>query len=194
VLIAIAARANEISAGKAAEALRLCDETSRASWMNKTAALKPLDEVVVVAESAVAVDDSDAHAHLALFCALDRQLEVAGLSWRSFSRLQRVHREIDRANALAPDDPEVLVARGGFLCRTMRPLGGDPALGEKLLVRALALKPDHVVGRLYLAMALAARRAPEARARAYEALAAARHAQAAREEVEAEELLASLRD
>jgi hypothetical protein len=192
VMIAIAARANELSAAKAAEALRLCEETSRVSWMNKSAAITPLDDVVAVAEAAVAADESDAHAHLALFCVLARQLEIAGLSWRSFSRLQRVHREIDRASALAPEDPEILVARGALLCRIPRPLGGNPALGEKLLLRALELKPEHVGGRLYLAKALAARHAPEARARAYEALALAKKAGATREGIEAQELLASL--
>jgi hypothetical protein len=194
VAIAIAARANERSAAKATEALRLCDETSRVSWMNKSAAMAPLDEVVALAEAAVAADDSDAHAHLALFCALARQLEIAGLSWRSFSRLQRVHGEIDRASALAPDDAEILVARGGLLCRIPRLLGGNPALGEKLLLRALELKPQHVGARLYLAKALATRHAPGARARAYEALALAKKAGATREEIEAQQLLASLPD
>jgi len=192
--IATASRGNEVSAAKAAEALRRCDEASRASWMDKPAAITPLDDVVVIAEAAVAADDSDARAHLALFCALSRQLEIAGLSWRSFSRLRRVHREIDRAGMLAPDDPDILVARGGFLCRIPRPLGGNQVLGEQLLLRALELEPEHVVGRLYLAKALAARRAPEARARTYEALALAKKKHASREQVEAEELLASLRD
>ena len=192
--IATGARANELSAAKAADALRRCDEASRASWMDKPAAIIPLDDVVVIAEAAVTADDTDARAHLALFCALSRQLEIAGLSWRSFSRLRRVHREIDRASVLAPEDPDVLVARGGFLCRIPRPLGGNATLGEQLLLHALALEPEHVVGRLYLAKALAARRAPEARARTYEALALAKKRHATREEIEAEELLASLRD
>jgi hypothetical protein len=192
--IAIGARANELSAAKAAEALRLCDEAARVSWTNKSAAITPLDDVVTVAEAAVASDDSDAHAHLALFCVLSRQLEIAGLSWRSFALLQRAHREIERANGLAPGDPDILVARGGFVCRIPRPLGGNPTLGETLIRRALELKPDHVAGRLYLAKALAARHAPEARARAYEALAAAKKAGAIQEEIEAQELLASLRD
>jgi hypothetical protein len=190
----IAARANELSAGKAAEALRLCEEASRASWMNQPAAMTPLDDAVLLAEAAVAADDTDPHAHLALFCTLDHQFQIAGLSWRSFSRLQRIRREIERASALAPDDPDILVARGGFLCRIPRPLGGDSALGEKLLLRALELRPDHVVGRLDLAKSLAARHAPEARARAYGALALAKRQHATRQEIEAEELLASLRD
>jgi len=123
-----------------------------------------------------------------------RQLQIAGLSWRSFDRLQRLHREINRAAALAPDDPDVLVARGELLCQIPRPLGGNRALGEKLFERALELKPDHVAGRLYLAKAIAARHAPDARARAYEALAVAKKAGAVREQSEAQELLASLDD
>jgi hypothetical protein len=50
----------------------------------------PLDNVIVVAEAAVTADDSDAHAHLALFCALARSSKSPASVWRSFPRLQRV--------------------------------------------------------------------------------------------------------
>ena len=185
------ARANEASRATSREALGMCEEVDPDAE-HKTAAIDRLDRAIALAESAIAADERDTLAHLALFCALGRQLQVAGLSWRSFARLQRAHQEIDRASELAPDEPDVLVARGEFLCQIPRPLGGNQALGEELLARALELKPDHVAGRLYFAKAIAARHAPDARAQAYEALAAAKKAGAVREQAEAQELLASL--
>ena len=185
------ARANDLSAAQAREATRICAEVDPEA-RGRTAAMDDLDRAVTIAENAIAADETDARAHLALSCALGRQLQIAGLSWRSFGRLQRVHEAMDKAAALAPEDPDVLAARGELACQLPRPLGGNRALGEKLLARALEIAPNHVAARLYLARSIATRSAPEARAQAHEAIAAAKKAGAAREQAEAEKLLASL--
>src|SRR5262245_11825958 len=67
-------RANDLSAAKAREALRLCAEVDPDA-KGQTTAMEQLDRVVAVAESAIATDDGDARAHLALSCALGRQLQ-----------------------------------------------------------------------------------------------------------------------
>ncbi len=161
---------------------------------DKAKKIKRLEEGIVIAEAAVAADDEDARAHLALFCNVGRKLDLAGLSWRVFGEVRRMQAEIDRAQELAPDDPDILVAKGELLRRVPGPLGGNKELGRALLVRAVELRPDHLPARLFLARALADDRDPAARARVYEALAAAKKAGAVREQSEAQELLASLRD
>ena len=186
-------RANDESAAKAREAMRVCADVDP-DKTSQTAAIEVLDRVIVIAESAITADETDAQAHLALFCALGRRLQIAGLSWRTFGELKRARATIDRASTLDPEHPDVLVARGEFISQLPRPLGGNPALGEKLLARALEIAPQHVAARLYLAKCIAARGAPEARAQVYAASAAAKKAGAAREQAEAERLLASLDD
>lgn len=63
---------------------------------------------------------------------------------------------IDEAGRLAPDDPDILAARGAFLLELPRILGGDPATGESLLRRALALAPSNCEAASRLARALEA--------------------------------------
>jgi cytochrome c-type biogenesis protein CcmH/NrfG len=184
--------ASDASRAKAKEAMQICSEVERVPGDDKQKKLDLLADGIVAGQAAVAADDTDARAHLALFCNLGKQLELAGLSWRSLGRLHAAQAEVDRALELAPADPDVLVAKGEMLRRMPGPLGGDKALGERLLRRALEIKPDHVEGRLYLAQAIAERGEPEARARAYEALALARKSGTPRDESEAEELIASL--
>jgi cytochrome c-type biogenesis protein CcmH/NrfG len=195
VILATAARpavASEASRAKAKEAMQLCSDVERLPADDKEKKLDVLARGIAAGQAAVAADDADARAHLALFCNLGKQLELAGLSWRALGRMRAAQAEIDRALELAPADPDVLVAKGQMLRRMPGPLGGDKVLGERLLLRALEIKPDHVEGRLYLAQAIAERGEPEARARAYEALALARKAGTPRDESEAEELIASL--
>jgi cytochrome c-type biogenesis protein CcmH/NrfG len=71
-------------------------------------------------------------------------------------------------------------------------LGGDRAAGLALLRQAVALDPDHVGARLALARAMAEDGAPDARAKAYEALAVAKKLGAKREQSEAADLLANM--
>jgi len=193
-LVVWSARADERSAAKVAEALGAFDAVDAIPRDDKSARLAQYERVVTIAEEAVALDDRDAHAHFALFLGLAGQMEIAGLSWRSLTRLHRMVVENDRAYALAPDDADILVARSQLLRELPRPLGGDPGTATALLARALALNPNHVAGRLYLAEEAAASGAPDARMRAEEALALATRAHARRQEAEARALVANLED
>jgi hypothetical protein len=186
--------ANDLSSAKAAEAMVVCDSADRMPAADKAKKIKRLEEGVVLSEAAIAADEQDARAHLALFCNVGRELDLAGLSWRVFGQVRRMQAEIDRAQELAPDDPDILVAKGELLRRLPGPLGGNKEQGRALLLHAVQIRPDHLPARLYLARALADDRDPGARAGVYEALAAAKKAGAVREQSEAQELLASLRD
>jgi hypothetical protein len=189
----VAARANELSAGRAAATLTACNETDRL-YTGRQQKLDYIEKVVEMGDAAVAADERDARAHLALFCALGKQVELAGISWRALARVQRVKAEIDRAVQLAPRDPDILVAKGELLRRLPGPLGGDRSEGIALFRRALVIKPNHVAGRIYLARAMAADKMPEARREAYQALAVAKQSGTDDDRTEAQSLIASLGD
>lgn len=136
---------------KTAEAWAICQSNAPADPVARMAAL---DRGVALAEAAVALDAMQARAHFALFCNLAKQLDLAGLSWRSLQRLARVKATLERALALAPDDPDILTAKGEMLRRLPVLLGGDLAEAERLFRRALERQPDHVAARLFLASLL----------------------------------------
>ena len=192
--LAVAAQANDQSRAQAADAIAVCESADELPAGDKTRKIERLEQGLRLAQTAVASDDQDARAHFAVACNLGKQLDLAGLSWRIFGQVRRMQAEIDRAQALAPDDPDVLVTKGELLRRLPGPLGGNKDLALALLRRAVELKPDHVAARLYLARAKAAAGAPDARATVYEALAVAKRCGAVREESEAEDLLAALDD
>ncbi|HEV7734716.1 MAG TPA: hypothetical protein VGR62_21265 [Candidatus Binatia bacterium] len=102
-----------------------------------------LERGLHLAEAALARDEADARAHLAEFCNLGRLTEARGLGFAAMSAVRRLRRTIDDATRLAPDDPEILAARGAFLVELPRLLGGDPVTGEALLRRAVALAPSN---------------------------------------------------
>lgn len=185
--------ANDTSRAKAQAALAVCEEVEHMP-PDRQARIDRLDKGVTIAEEAVAADAGDGRAHFALFCNVAKRVNLAGLSWRVLGELRRSREEIDRAHELSPTDPDVLIAKGEFLRRLPGALGGDKPLGLRLLHRALEIKPDHVLGRLYLARALADDGVPEARAEAYEALALAKKAGDAQDEAEAQRLIVSLQD
>jgi hypothetical protein len=187
-----AVRANESSAPKSREAMVVCESVDHMAAGDKQKKLARLGDGVMLAQAAVAADDHDVQAHLALICNLGKALDLAGLSWRVFGQLRRLQAEVDHAQEIAPDDSEVLVAKAEVLRRVPGPLGGNKDLARTLLLRAVQLEPDNVTARLYLAHAMAEDRSPEARARTYEALALAKKRGAVREQTDAQELLASL--
>jgi tetratricopeptide (TPR) repeat protein len=192
--VVTAARANEASLAKAREAMLLCESVDRMPPGDKALKIRRLEEGLQVGEAAVALDEHDPRAHLAVFCNLGKGVDLAGLSWRVFGQVRRMQTEVDRAQTLDPDDVDVLIAKGEMLHRLPGLLGGNKEEGERLLRRAVDLRPDHVVGRLYLARALADDHSPAARASVYEALAVAKRAGAVREQTEAQQLLASLHE
>jgi cytochrome c-type biogenesis protein CcmH/NrfG len=136
---------------KTAEAWAICQSNTPADPIARMAALA---RGVAVAEAAVAIDPQSARAHFALFCNLAKQLELAGLSWRSLQRLARVKATLERALVLAPDDPYILAAKGEMLRQLPPLLGGDTEEAERLLRHAIERDPDHVAARLFLARLL----------------------------------------
>ena len=193
IVIAGVAAAADVARTEAEEAMALCRSVDQPSGDASDRAAR-LDEGLRRAEAAVAADPNELSAHMAVVCNLGKRLELTGIGLRTLSRLHRMKEAIDRASALAPDAADVLIAKGEFLRRLPAFLGGDHELGRALLGRAVELHPDDVRARLFLARALAADGAPEARARVAEALAAARRDGAAAEQTEAQSLLASLPD
>ena len=116
--------------------------------------MEELERGMALASAAVEADPRDARAHLALFCNQGKQLELAGLRWRSLARLSRAKATLEQALALAPDDPDILAAKGAMLEQLPAVLGGDAAEAERLFRRALEVDPNHVPSRLFLAKLL----------------------------------------
>lgn len=112
---------------------------------------KLLLEGMRLAEEAIDVDEADPAAHFALFCNLGRRVKAAGLGLRGLVAVKRLRHEIDRAQELAPADPDVLTAKGAFLISLPRFLGGDADEGRRLLLQAFIADPENRATRLFLA-------------------------------------------
>jgi len=173
-------------------AIKICQQADDLPEDDKLGQLAILDRGAKVAEAAVAAHPEDARAHLALSCNLGKQLGLAGISWRSLSRLNRLKEVIDTAYRLAPDDPDVVVARGELLRRTPAVLGGDVAEAERCFRRALAKNAEHLQGHLCLAHLLADRNDPDARREAVLALSLAKQTGTRRQVADATALVHDL--
>ena len=115
-----------------------------------------------MAEAAVDADANDALAQFALFCNLGRRIQATGVHLAAALEVFRARRALDTALALAPNDPDVVAAKGALLVELPRALGGDESEGEACLRRALTLDPHHDVARGYLAESQQRRRPNEA--------------------------------
>src|SRR5689334_7449125 len=146
--LVLPAHANDVSSAKAKEALAVCESADGMPAADKAKRIARLDEGTALSQAAIAADEQDARAHLALFCNVGRKLDIAGLSWRVFGDVRRMQKEIDRAQELAPNDADILVAKGELLRRLPGPLGGNKEQGKLLLARAVELQPNHLAGRL----------------------------------------------
>lgn len=149
LLLSAAVRADPPGSPAAGEALALCRQAERTADAGRRETL--LADVVRRAQAAIDADPEDGRAHFGLFCGLGRQVEAEGLSLGNAFAVRRLRIAIDRANQLAPDDPDVLTARGAFLVRLPSVLGGDPIEGRRLLERAMVIAPELPVARALLA-------------------------------------------
>ena len=104
-----------------------------------------------LAARAVAMDDASAAAHFALFCNRGEAMRLDGETLTDVLALRGLLRELDRTIELEPDHADALAAKGIFLIRLPRLLGGDVARGEDLLRRVIVLDPTAVSARLGLA-------------------------------------------
>jgi tetratricopeptide (TPR) repeat protein len=133
----------ECEAGRRAEA-----RTDRQGHFERGAAL---------AERAVAQDDGCAQAHFAVFCNRGELMRIDGERISSVFSLRQLLAELDRTLALDPRHSDAMAAKGTFLLRLPRLLGGDMARGEALLREAIRIDPNAFSSRLTLARACDAR-------------------------------------
>jgi tetratricopeptide (TPR) repeat protein len=148
---ASAAPAEDACVQHTREAWAICQSTTTTDPVRR---MEELERGMALANAAIEANPRHARAHFALFCNQAKQLELAGLSWRSLERLKRAKESIDQALALAPDDPDILAAKGEMLRQLPRILGGDTDEAERLFRRALARDPNHLASRLFLARLL----------------------------------------
>lgn len=137
----------------AQNAVRLCHEAE----MSPAASRADLwARGLASAEAALAARPDDPVAHFALFCNLGKR--AAASEWAEAIRaVPRLRQHIDRALELEPHYVDALAAKGAFLARLPRMLGGDPAEGERLVRTAIARAPEDAGLYLVLAAVLHAR-------------------------------------
>jgi tetratricopeptide (TPR) repeat protein len=144
------ARASEPSAsGLAQQAIDECEAGRQVSDRGERARRFTLGEEM--AERAVALDDRCAEAHFALFCNRGESMRLDGESIRDVIGLRALLRELDRTIELEPNHAGALSAKGTFLVRLPRLLGGNVDQGEAMLQRVITLDPTAVNARISLA-------------------------------------------
>lgn len=150
-----------IAVGTTASATTLAEQSLRACRQAETATGDAreghLRTGLSLARTAIAANPRDARAHLGAFCNQGRLTQDAGVGLSALADVRELMRLIDDAERLAPNDADVLTARGAFLLALPRLLGGDPAVAESLLRRSLAIEPSNCEAAGYLARALEAR-------------------------------------
>ena len=104
-----------------------------------------------LAERAVKLDNQFADGHFALFCSLGEKMRLDGELFSSVFGFRRMMSELDQTLALNPNHLDALSAKGTFLIRLPRLLGGDVERGERLLRRVIREEPTAVNARLALA-------------------------------------------
>src|SRR5262249_59898527 len=84
-------------------------------------------------------------------------MRLDGETITSVFALRRLLAELDRTLELDPHNSDALAAKGTFLVRLPRLLGGDMEKGEALLREAIRLDPNAFTSRLTLAKTCEAR-------------------------------------
>jgi hypothetical protein len=132
---------------QAHESFALCQRAGRSEGPER---VEMLTRGLELARGAIEANTQDALAQFALFCNLGRHLQTSGLRVATPFEVFRARRALDDALALAPDDPDVVAAKGALLLELPWLLGGDAEQGERWLRRALDLDPQHDAARAYL--------------------------------------------
>lgn len=141
--------ADPSAASLAQQALTEC-ETGR-QLANRTERARCFTRGKELAQRAVDLDQGSAPAHFALFCNQGESMRLDGESLSDVLGLRSVIGELDRTLELDPNHAGALSAKGTFLIRLPRLLGGDVARGEAMLRRVLTLDPTAVTARIGLA-------------------------------------------
>ena len=144
-----AAAAEPSAASLAQQALSEC-ETGRQTG-DRAERARRFGHGQELAEQAVALDERSADAHFALFCNQGESMRLDGESISDVLGLRALIRELDRTLELKPDHAGALSAKGTFLVRLPRLLGGDVDRGEAMLHRVITLDPTAVTARIGLA-------------------------------------------
>src|SRR5437667_2745164 len=169
------------AAGLAARARAECETGRRAT--DRQVRKDHFDRGQALAERAVALNDTSADAHFALFCNLGELMRLDGETLSQVFQLRRLMAEVDRTLELDPNHVDAMAAKGTLLVRLPRLLGGDSVKGEAMLRQVLLRDPNAFTTRLALANVC------EARGDRQEALAfAARALQIAREQGRADKV------
>ena len=149
------ALADDSVASLAAAARAECEAGRRADQRDERKV--HFDRGQALGERAVAADDQDADAHFALFCNLGELMRLDGESITSVTGFRRMMGELDRTLELNPQHTDALAAKGTFLIRLPRLLGGDAEKGEAMLRKVIRMDPSAVSSRLTLAKTCEAR-------------------------------------
>ncbi len=110
-----------------------------------------------IAHQAVALDDTVADGHFAVFCNMGELMRLDGETISDLLALHTLLGELDRTLRLNPDHTDALAAKGTFLVRLPRLLGGNMIEGEKILRQVIAKDPNAFTSRLALAKTCEAR-------------------------------------
>ena len=177
-----------LAAGSRAE----CEAGRRAQ--DRTERKQHFEHGQALAERAVALDDTNADAHFALFCNMGELMRLDGETMSAAFGVRRLLAEVDRTLELNPHHTDAMAAKGTLLVRLPRLLGGDTQKGEALLREAIREDPNAFSSRLTLAKTCEARgERAEAMAFATRALQIAREQGRADKVAEAQATLAELR-
>ena len=144
------AQATEASATSLAQqALAECEAGRQTA--DRAARERRFSRGLELARRAVSLDDRSADAHFSVFCNQGEAMRLDGESIRDVIGLRSLLRELDRTIELAPNHAGALSAKGTFLVRLPRVLGGDVDRGEAMLHRVIHLDPTAISARIGLA-------------------------------------------
>lgn len=124
------------------ESLRLC---RAADGVDGDAREAMLERALALATEATERTPDRADAHFAVFCALGKQVEDAGIGWGSLGAVRRVRRAVDRTLELEPNHVEALIGKATMLLRLPRLLGGDREEAERLFARVRRIEHERAV-------------------------------------------------